>query len=154
MELLVKPQILSSCIYIYIWTYVWQRWKSSLSICCTMFHHWINAESYPVSQLCVNILPGTKVTLITDGIEFGSLRVNVLIVLKSGSLNLLEPSGPVKVCNGIALPLLAFISFDRLVWSSLSHNSVLYLIRQTVMSRKFSLIKFSTNLFEGLSRSG
>jgi hypothetical protein len=29
----------------------------------------------------------------------------VPIVLKSGSLNLLEPSGPVKVWNGIALPL-------------------------------------------------
>ena len=27
------------------------------------------------------------------------------IVLKSGSLNLLEPSGPVQPCNGIALPL-------------------------------------------------
>jgi hypothetical protein len=27
------------------------------------------------------------------------------IVLKSESLNLLEPSGPVKACNGIALPL-------------------------------------------------
>jgi hypothetical protein len=27
------------------------------------------------------------------------------IVLKSGSLNLLEPSGPVEACNGIALPL-------------------------------------------------
>ena len=27
------------------------------------------------------------------------------IVLKSGGLNLLEPSGPVQVCNGIALPL-------------------------------------------------
>jgi hypothetical protein len=27
----------------------------------------------------------------------------VPIVLKSGSLNLLEPSGPVKACNGIAL---------------------------------------------------
>ena len=26
------------------------------------------------------------------------------IVLKSGSLNLLEPSGPVQACNGIALP--------------------------------------------------
>jgi hypothetical protein len=25
--------------------------------------------------------------------------------LKSGSLKLLEPSGPVKACNGIALPL-------------------------------------------------
>jgi len=29
----------------------------------------------------------------------------VLIVLKSGSLSLLEPSGPVQACNGIALPL-------------------------------------------------
>jgi hypothetical protein len=29
----------------------------------------------------------------------------VPIVLKSGSLNLLEPSGPVQACNGIALPL-------------------------------------------------
>jgi hypothetical protein len=29
----------------------------------------------------------------------------VPIVLKSGSLNLLETSGSVKVCNGIALPL-------------------------------------------------
>jgi uncharacterized membrane protein YGL010W len=31
----------------------------------------------------------------------------VPIVLKSGSLNLLEPSGPVQACNGIALPLQA-----------------------------------------------
>jgi len=29
----------------------------------------------------------------------------VPIVLKSGSLNLLEPSGPVQACIGIALPL-------------------------------------------------
>ena len=29
---------------------------------------------------------------------------HVPIVLKSGSLNLLEPSGPVQACNGIALP--------------------------------------------------
>jgi hypothetical protein len=28
----------------------------------------------------------------------------VTIVLKSGSLVLLEPSGPVQACNGIALP--------------------------------------------------
>jgi hypothetical protein len=33
----------------------------------------------------------------------------VPIVLKSGSLNLLEPSGPVKACNGIVLPLMVFI---------------------------------------------
>jgi hypothetical protein len=47
---------------------VWQCWKPSLSICCTMFLHWINAESYLVAQLCVNTLLATKVTLITDGI--------------------------------------------------------------------------------------
>jgi hypothetical protein len=32
-------------------------------------------------------------------------HLHVPIVLKSGSLNLLEPSGPVKACNGIAVPL-------------------------------------------------
>jgi hypothetical protein len=53
---------------VYVWSYVWQRWKPSLSICCTMFQHWINAESFPVLQLCVNTLPATKITLITNGI--------------------------------------------------------------------------------------
>jgi hypothetical protein len=33
----------------------------------------------------------------------------VPIVLKSGSLNLLEPSGPVQACNGIALTFMADI---------------------------------------------
>jgi hypothetical protein len=32
----------------------------------------------------------------------------VPIVLKSGGLNLLEASGPVKACNGIALPFTMF----------------------------------------------
>ena len=31
--------------------------KQSLSICCTMFQHWINAERFSVSHLCVNTLP-------------------------------------------------------------------------------------------------
>jgi hypothetical protein len=31
------------------------------------------------------------------------------IALKSGSLNFLEPSGPVQACNGIILPFLLFI---------------------------------------------
>jgi hypothetical protein len=59
---------------VYIWTYVWQCWKPSLSIYCTMFQHWINAESFPVSQLCVNTLLATKVT-ITNWISFGKLSV-------------------------------------------------------------------------------
>ena len=35
-------------------------------------------------------------------------------VLKSGILNLLEPSGPVQACNGIALPLLLVLPVDLL----------------------------------------
>jgi hypothetical protein len=33
-----------------------------------MFQQLINAESFPVSQVYVNTLPATKITLITDGI--------------------------------------------------------------------------------------
>jgi len=35
------------------------------------------------------------------------------IVLKSGSLNHLEPSGPVQACNGIALPLSYSLSKEK-----------------------------------------
>jgi hypothetical protein len=41
--------------------------------------------------------------------------------LKSGSLNLLEPSGPVQACNGIALPLYGqnnIISYAK-IWTLL-----------------------------------
>ena len=35
-----------------------------------------------------------------------TLPLRVPIVLKSGSLKLLEPSGPVQICNGIAVPFI------------------------------------------------
>jgi hypothetical protein len=41
----------------------------------------------------------------------------VPIVLKSGNLNLLEPSGPVQACNGIALP------FNILVFPVENHRN-------------------------------
>jgi hypothetical protein len=47
-----------------------------------MFQYWINAESFPVSQLCVNTLSATKITLITDGIELGSLRVKLTHIIQ------------------------------------------------------------------------
>jgi len=42
-------------------------------------------------------------------------HLHVPIVLKSWILNLLEPSGPVQACNGIALPLFN-LSLLRLQW--------------------------------------
>ena len=38
-------------------------------------------------------------------LDWQPYHLHVPIVLQSGSLNLLEPSGPVEACNGIALPL-------------------------------------------------
>jgi hypothetical protein len=49
-----------------------------------------------------NISCGVKVA----GAQGWPYRLNVPIVLKSGSLILLETFGPVQACNGIALPFL------------------------------------------------
>ena len=65
MELLVKPEILTS----YIYGHTFGNAESRLFLFAAQF---FNSESMqkisPVSQLCVNTLPATKVTLITDGI--------------------------------------------------------------------------------------
>ena len=50
---------------VYIWTYVWQRWKPSHSISCTIFQHWINVKCFPISEACVNTFPVSDVTLIS-----------------------------------------------------------------------------------------
>jgi hypothetical protein len=65
MELLVKPEILTS--YMYGPTFDNAEIRLFL-FAAQLFQHWINAESYPVAQLCVNTLLATKVTLITEGI--------------------------------------------------------------------------------------
>ena len=45
---------------------------------------------------------------VADAHSWQPYHLHVPTVLKHGSLNLLEPSGPVQTCNGIALPLLFF----------------------------------------------
>jgi len=47
-------------------------------------------------------------------------KLIILIVLKSGSFNLLEPSGPVQVSNGIALTLDS-LSFPPALFVSARH---------------------------------
>jgi hypothetical protein len=64
MELLVKPEMLTS----YIYGPTVGNAESCLVLFAAQCFNTINAESYPVAQLCVNTLLDTKVTLITDGI--------------------------------------------------------------------------------------
>jgi hypothetical protein len=60
-----KPEILTS----YIYGPTFGNAESRLFLFATQcFNTEQNAKSYPVSQLCVNTLLATKVTLITDGI--------------------------------------------------------------------------------------
>jgi hypothetical protein len=62
----------------------------------------------------------------------------VAIFLKSGSLNLLEPLGPVQACNGIALPLPTAIDFKaapfipQMIHRFKTQNSVLLKLRDVI----------------------
>jgi len=51
-----------------------------------------------------------------------NLSLSCAVFTKSGSLNLLEPSGPVQTCNGTALPLK--ISYQDKIASVLFYGSL------------------------------
>jgi hypothetical protein len=57
--------------------------------------------------------------------------LHVPIVLKSGSLNLLETSGPVKACNGIAL-LYTFRALLAHPQEALHKRHLVYCVRMSV----------------------
>jgi len=57
-----------------------------------------------------------------------SYRLHVPIALKSGSLNLLEPSGPVQACNGITQPLPWLYNFRVFNPLNTELNSICYLL--------------------------
>jgi len=79
--------------------------------------HWHNPSSrtmalgltHPLTEMSTrNISWGVKSA---GALDWQPYHLHVPIVLKSGSLNLLEPSGPVQACKGIA--------FLNHVWKSL-----------------------------------
>jgi hypothetical protein len=84
------------------------RWRSWLRHCATSrkvagsisdgvigIFHWHNHSSRTMTL-------GVKAS---GAYGWQTYLFHVLIVLTSGSLNLLEPSGPVQACTGVALPL-------------------------------------------------
>jgi hypothetical protein len=64
MELHVKPKILTS----YIYGPMFGNAESRLFLFAAQCFNTESIQKVSVSQLCVNTLPATKVTLITDGI--------------------------------------------------------------------------------------
>jgi len=60
-------------------------------------------------------------------------HLHVSIVLKSVSVNFLEPSGPVQACNGIALPLLLWELHKYP--ASVSYQFAVFAVKLLVMPR-------------------
>jgi hypothetical protein len=63
-ELLVKPEMFTSCIN----GPTFGNAESRLFLFAAQYFNTESMQKDPVEQLCVNTLPATKVTLITDGI--------------------------------------------------------------------------------------
>jgi hypothetical protein len=100
------------------------RWRSWLRHCATILKvmgsipdgitgifHWHNPSNLTVA-LGSTQLEYQKYFLVVKAAGASAWQpyhLHVPIVLKSGSLNLLEPSGPVQACNGIALFLITFL---------------------------------------------
>ena len=61
-------------------------------------------STQPLTEMSTGVFPGGKGGRCVGLTTLPHLHVP--IVLKSVSLNILEPSGPVQACNGIVLPLL------------------------------------------------
>jgi len=72
---------------------------------------------------------------------------HVLFVLKSGSLNLLEPSGPVQACNGIALPLLLGLKL-HLPSPCQNGTVILHVLRTTQTSSDVNTLLLSIGCVE------
>jgi hypothetical protein len=69
----------------------------------------------------------------------------VPIVLKTGSLNLWEPSGPFQACTGIALPCILIISVV-----TCPHNKTGWRKMRKYLKLKFNKIMY-TNIFTSVS---
>ena len=71
-----------------------------------------------------------------------NLPLSCAVVMKSGNLNFLEPSGPLQACNGTALPLpvsACYHSVQNLLSSSLFSSNIKIKIYRTIILPVFCI---------------
>ena len=89
----------------------WCQWNFSL----TQFfrpQYGLGSTESPTVMSTRNNSWGVKVA---SAYMWQTCHFHVQIILKSGSLNFLEPSGPVQACTGIALPFTFLSNYDTIV---------------------------------------
>jgi hypothetical protein len=59
-------------------------------------------STHPLTEMSTGVFPGGKGG---QCVRLTTLPPSSAVVMKSGNLNLLEPSGPLQACNGTALRL-------------------------------------------------
>jgi hypothetical protein len=73
-------------------------------------------STQPLTEMSTRLFPGGK--------GCRCVRLTTLqpscVVMKSGNLNFLEPSGPLQACNGTALPFYLLL-FESTVWRIVQH---------------------------------
>ena len=90
----------------------WWHWNFSLTQ--SFWPHYGPGLTQPLTEMSTrNIFWGVKAT---GALGWQPYHLHVPIVLKSGSLNLLEPSGSVQVSNGIACYILHTALCEQLAW--------------------------------------
>ena len=97
----------------------------------TGIFHWHNPSGRTMALGLPQPLTEMSTRNITWGVEaagaygWQSYNLHVPIILKSGSLNLLEPSGSVQVCNGTALRTVHCMEIN--VWNLLHTQKYIYI---------------------------
>ena len=68
-------------------------------------------STQPLKEMSTGVFPGGKGS---QCIRLTTLPPSWTVVMKSGNLNFLEPSGPLQACNGTALPFFFYVEFKGL----------------------------------------
>jgi len=116
---LVIPPMLHTCVHLSVIdrghavVHCATSWKVPVFI---GIFHWRNLSSRTVALVATQPLTEMSTSSILWGVKMANAQcwqryhLHVPIVLKSGSLKLVEPSGPLQACSGNALPFICYWS--------------------------------------------
>ena len=102
-------------------------------------------STQPLTEMSTRLFPGGK-----GGrcVRLTTLPPSCAVVVRSGNLNFLEPSGPLQACNGTALSLLMrgrdlFLSEHRCEYLEFILLSVFPMVQQPPLGQGLSIIQAS-----------
>ena len=93
----------------------------------TGIFQWHNPSGSTMALKSTQPLTEMSIRCISRGGKGDNLPPSCAVVMKSGKLNFLEPSGPLKACNGTALPSVTIIHSYKILlclWYLIYHSCI------------------------------